>query len=127
MALQTSKDVLRTRTAWTLQCILALVFLFTAYRKFTGHPVPVETIDALGADQWVRITIGILELFGGGGLVGAAPCASGGRRVVASHARGHLHAPVPDWGKSRRGNYSVPRFLGRLHSQIQPEGQSIAC
>lgn len=69
MTLQNSKDVLRIRTAWTLQCLLAPVFLFTAYRKFTGHPVPVETIEALGADQWVRIAIGILELSGAVGLL----------------------------------------------------------
>lgn len=69
MALQTSGTVLRTGIAWTLQGLLALVFMFTAYRKFTGHPVPVETIEALGADQWVRIAIGILELLGAIGLL----------------------------------------------------------
>ncbi len=69
---KTNWGVLRGRGTWILQTLLALVFLFTSYRKFTGHPVPVETIDALGADQWVRIAIGVVELFGAVGLM--MPC-----------------------------------------------------
>lgn len=39
------------RLAWMLQIALALVFLMTAYRKFTGYPEAVATIEALDTGQ----------------------------------------------------------------------------
>jgi len=57
------------RVAWVLQAALAAVFLFTASRKFMGHPIPVATIEALGVGQWLRIAIGIAELAGAIGLL----------------------------------------------------------
>jgi uncharacterized membrane protein len=48
---------------------LAAVFVFTASRKFMGHPVPVATMEALGAGQWLRIAIGVAELAGAIGLL----------------------------------------------------------
>ena len=59
----------RIRLAWTLQIALALVFLMTSYRKFTGYPEAVATIEALGTGQWLRILIGGLELAGAIGLL----------------------------------------------------------
>jgi putative oxidoreductase len=59
----------RLRIAWTLQVALAAVFVFTASRKFMGHPVPVATVEALGAGQWLRIAIGVAELAGAIGLL----------------------------------------------------------
>jgi uncharacterized membrane protein YphA (DoxX/SURF4 family) len=59
----------RLRIAWTLQIVLAAVFLFTASRKFMGHPIPVATVEALGAGQWLRIAIGVAELAGAVGLL----------------------------------------------------------
>ncbi len=59
----------RLRVAWTLQVALAAVFVFTASRKFMGHPVPVATMEALGAGQWLRIAIGVAELAGAIGLL----------------------------------------------------------
>lgn len=59
----------RLRVAWTLQVALAAVFVFTASRKFMGHPVPVATVEALGAGQWLRIAIGVAELAGAIGLL----------------------------------------------------------
>lgn len=59
----------RLRVAWTLQVALAAVFVFTASRKFMGHPVPVATVEALGTGQWLRIAIGVAELAGAIGLL----------------------------------------------------------
>jgi uncharacterized membrane protein YphA (DoxX/SURF4 family) len=59
----------RLGLAWGLQIMLAAVFAFTAWRKFIAHPVPVETVEALGAGQWLRVAIGIAELAGAIGLL----------------------------------------------------------
>ena len=59
----------RLRVAWTLQVALAAVFVFAASRKFMGHPVPVATVEALGAGPWLRIAIGVAELAGAIGLL----------------------------------------------------------
>lgn len=57
------------RLSWALQIALSGVFLNAAFRKFTGHVVPVETFQALGMDPWFRYIIGSLELAGGMGLL----------------------------------------------------------
>lgn len=57
------------RLAWALQVSLALVFAFTAWRKFTAHPIPVETVEAMGTGQWLRVAIGCAELAGAIGLL----------------------------------------------------------
>lgn len=56
-------------TSWTLRILLAAVFAFAAFRKFTGHPIPVETFEALGIGQWFRFLTGALELAGAVGLL----------------------------------------------------------
>lgn len=57
------------RIVWSLQVALAGVFLNAAYRKFTGHAVPLEIFQALGMDPWFRYVTGCLELAGGVGLL----------------------------------------------------------
>lgn len=57
------------RVAWALQIALALVFAFTAWRKFSAHPIPVETVAALGTGQWLRVMLGVAELTGAVGLL----------------------------------------------------------
>ncbi|MEY4255509.1 MAG: hypothetical protein RLZZ141_736 [Pseudomonadota bacterium] len=59
----------RLRAAWSLQLGLAIIFAFTASRKFLADPVPVATIEALGTGQWLRIAIGLAELAGAIGLL----------------------------------------------------------
>jgi uncharacterized membrane protein YphA (DoxX/SURF4 family) len=54
---------------WGLQLVLAGIFLNAAWRKFTGHAVPVETFQALGMDPWFRYVTGALEMGGGIGLL----------------------------------------------------------
>lgn len=55
--------------SWTLRVLLAAVFAFAAYRKFTGHPIPVATFQGLGLGQWFRYLTGVLELAGAVGLL----------------------------------------------------------
>ncbi len=57
------------RVVWLLQIALAGVFLNAAYRKFTGHAVPIETFQALGMDPGFRYITGCLEFAGGVGLL----------------------------------------------------------
>lgn len=57
------------RVVWSLQIVMAVVFLNAAYRKFTGHAVPIETFQALGTDPWFRYFTGCLEFVGGVGLL----------------------------------------------------------
>ncbi len=57
------------RLVWPLQVTLALIFTFTAWRKFSAHPIPVETVEALGMGQWLRVALGVAELAGAIGLV----------------------------------------------------------
>lgn len=57
------------RAAWSLQVILAVIFAFTASRKFLGDPIPVATVEALGTGQWLRLAIGTAELAGAMGLM----------------------------------------------------------
>lgn len=59
----------KLRLLWALQFVLAAVFAFSAWRKFIAHPIPVETVEALGAGQWLRIAIGLAELAGAIGLL----------------------------------------------------------
>ena len=83
----------RMRLAWTLQIALALVFLMTAYRKFTGYPEAVATIEALGTGQWLRILIGVFELAGAIGLLFprlAIPAASGLALLMVGATCTHL-------------------------------------
>lgn len=55
--------------SWTLRVLRAAVFAFAAYRKFTGHPIPVATFEGLGLGRWFRYLTGVLELAGAVGLL----------------------------------------------------------
>lgn len=61
--------LLREPGLWALQLALAAVFLNAAWRKFTGHEVPLETFQSLGMDPWFRYVTGTLELAGAIGLL----------------------------------------------------------
>lgn len=69
MATISGRTAWQLRLAWVLQVPLAAVFAFTAWRKFTAHPIPVETVEALGTGQWLRVAIGCAELAGAVGLL----------------------------------------------------------
>lgn len=58
-----------TITLWVAQAALALLFLSTAYAKFTGDPAQVAIFGAIGAGQWLRYVAGVLELAGAVGLL----------------------------------------------------------
>ena len=64
-----ARHIWLNRLAWSLQIALAGVFAFTAWRKFTAHPIPVETVEALGTGQWLRFALGMAELTGAIGLL----------------------------------------------------------
>jgi putative oxidoreductase len=79
--------------SWTLRVLLAAVFAFAAYRKFTGHPIPVATFEGLGLGQWFRFVTGALELAGAVGLLIPAThlwAAAGLSLVMVGAAATHL-------------------------------------
>jgi uncharacterized membrane protein YphA (DoxX/SURF4 family) len=54
---------------WVTQVVLAAMFVMASLPKLTGDPVMVELFDAVGAGQWLRYVVGVLELAGAIGLL----------------------------------------------------------
>lgn len=58
-----------TVTLWVLQIVLAFQFAGAGLLKVIGAPVMVELFDDIGAGQWLRILVGVLEIAGAVGLL----------------------------------------------------------
>jgi putative oxidoreductase len=57
-------------TLWTVQILLALFFMVaSAAPKLLGAHAAVESFDTIGWGQWFRYFTGVVELFGGIGLL----------------------------------------------------------
>jgi putative oxidoreductase len=56
-------------TLWALQLLLAFQFAGGGWLKLSGAPVMVELFDAIGAGQWLRLLVGVLEVAGALGLL----------------------------------------------------------
>jgi uncharacterized membrane protein YphA (DoxX/SURF4 family) len=57
-------------TLWVVQVLLALMFGgASAIPKLVGERTTVEMFGEIGAGQWLRYVVGILELAGGIGLL----------------------------------------------------------
>lgn len=71
--MSTTMTARRSRPAtvalWALQVLLAAAFVMAALPKLTGDPAMIDLFDAIGAGQWLRYAIGILELAGAIGLL----------------------------------------------------------
>ncbi|GAA3047479.1 hypothetical protein GCM10010464_09600 [Pseudonocardia yunnanensis] len=69
------------RVLWGLQIVVGLFFVIaSAIPKFYGDPFAVWLFEQIGAGQWFRFLVGVLELAGGIGLLIprlAAPAAIG--------------------------------------------------
>ena len=60
----------RTAVLWTLQALLALMFVVaSAAPKFAGEAYAVQIFEQIGVGQWFRYLVGALELAGGIGLL----------------------------------------------------------
>jgi uncharacterized membrane protein YphA (DoxX/SURF4 family) len=55
--------------AWVLQLLLGLAIAGGGVLKLSGDPAMVEMFDDIGAGQWLRLVIGLLEVAGGVGLI----------------------------------------------------------
>lgn len=53
-----------TILAWSLQIVLALVFLAAGGAKLAGIPMMVQVFDLVGVGQWFRIVTGLVEVAG---------------------------------------------------------------
>ncbi|TCO44065.1 DoxX-like protein [Kribbella antiqua] len=58
-----------TVALWVVQVLLAAMFAMAALPKLSGDPLMVEMFDAIGAGQWFRVLVGVLELAGAIGLL----------------------------------------------------------
>jgi uncharacterized membrane protein YphA (DoxX/SURF4 family) len=57
-------------TLWVLQVLLAVFFIVaSAAPKLLGEQTAVEVFTEIGAGQWFRYLVGVLELAGGIGLL----------------------------------------------------------
>jgi putative oxidoreductase len=57
-------------TLWVLQVLLAVFFIVaSAAPKLLGEQTAVEVFTEIGAGQWLRYLVGVLELAGGIGLL----------------------------------------------------------
>lgn len=54
----------RSLFAWSLQILLALVFLAAGGAKLAGAPMMVQVYDLIGLGQWFRIVTGLVEVAG---------------------------------------------------------------
>ncbi|GAA3125005.1 hypothetical protein GCM10010530_53300 [Kribbella aluminosa] len=52
-----------------VQVVLAAMFVMAGLPKLSGDPVMVDIFDAVGAGQWLRYVVGVLELAGAIGLL----------------------------------------------------------
>jgi len=55
--------------AWVLQLLLGLAIAGGGVLKLSGDPAMVEMFDDIGAGQWLRLVIGLLEVAGAVGLI----------------------------------------------------------
>ncbi|EHP90307.1 DoxX family protein [Methylorubrum extorquens] len=53
-----------TILAWSLQILLALVFLAAGGAKLAGIPMMVQVFDLIGVGQWFRLVTGLVEVGG---------------------------------------------------------------
>ncbi|MHC2001751.1 DoxX family protein [Methylobacterium sp. CM6241] len=53
-----------TIATWSLQILLALVFLAAGGAKLAGVPMMVQVYDLIGVGQWFRIVTGLVEVAG---------------------------------------------------------------
>lgn len=49
---------------WSLQVLLALMFLAAGGAKLAGVPMMVQVFDFIGVGQWFRIVTGLVEIAG---------------------------------------------------------------
>lgn len=54
---------------WVLQVLLAAQFAMAALPKLQGAEIMVDMFDDIGAGQWLRIVVGLLEVAGAIGLL----------------------------------------------------------
>ncbi|MET9854243.1 DoxX family protein [Streptomyces sp. NPDC006450] len=54
---------------WVCQALLVLVFLAAGSAKLLGAEAMVEAFDIIGAGQWLRYVVGVLEVAGVLGLL----------------------------------------------------------
>lgn len=81
------------RALWVLQILVGVFFVVaSAAPKFLGDPYAVAIFDEIGAGQWFRYVVGVIELAGGIGLLvprlaGAAAIGLMGLMVGAAYTQ----------------------------------------
>jgi putative oxidoreductase len=80
-AAPTTRSRVAHRALWVLQILMGVFFIVaSAAPKFWGDPYAVQIFTEIGAGQWLRYLVGVIELAGGIGLMVprlAGPAAAG--------------------------------------------------
>ena len=71
---------------WVLQAVLAFQFAGGGIMKVTGAPVMVDMFAEIGASQWLRYVVGVLEVAGAVGLLIPLVSSLAALRLAASSA-----------------------------------------
>lgn len=118
---------------WVLQAVLALGFLGAGVMKLTGEPQMIAVFDSIGAGDWLRYLVGVLEVAGAVALViprlcGLAALAFVGLMsgAVLTHVLVVGGSPLPAvvlgvlagviaWGRRRRTASLLAGLTGRTH------------
>lgn len=54
---------------WVLQIVLAIQFILSGFLKLGGSPAMVSMFTEIGAGQWLRYLVGVIEVAGAIGLL----------------------------------------------------------
>jgi putative oxidoreductase len=91
-----------TAISWTLQALIAAMFLFAGSSKLSGAPPMVQTFGLLGLGQWFRYSTGTIEIVSavllfipGLALYGALAAAVTMTGAVIAHVAVLGGSPVP--------------------------------
>jgi uncharacterized membrane protein YphA (DoxX/SURF4 family) len=68
---------------WTLQLVVAALFLLAGGMKLAGAPVEVQLFAAIGVGQWFRYLTGMIEVAGALALLVPRGAAFGGLTLSA--------------------------------------------
>lgn len=68
---------------WVLQIALAVQFAFAGISKVTGNELMVDMFTDIGAGQWLRVVVGLLEIAGAVGLLIPMLCGLAGLGIAA--------------------------------------------
>ncbi|MEU5881224.1 DoxX family protein [Spirillospora sp. NPDC047279] len=97
----TTRKHAQTVALWVGQAVLAIQFAPAGLLKVTGDPAMVEMFATIGAGQWLRYAVGVLEIAAALGLLVPRLCGAAALGVAALMAGATITSIVllaaPPW------------------------------